>query len=130
MIPTAQNEAIGQTFSGHALIENAQLSRDEKTKLPALDWQLRLVDEQGKTLEVRLCRQIFSPENLDEIKGNLRICGIVSKYEDLPSHLIKASGCEVEISWSDAGVQFVRRIDSNIFAGEIIPQQAAADLPL
>lgn len=123
MTEEIKGEGDGQTLS--VRVEEARLKRDEDSRQPALLWQLRRGD--GKFIRFE---QVFAAEAMDEIKRNLALCGIVCSNDELPSQLVRAKGCELEVKLEGAHVAFLRRLDGNVFAGVIDPQNVAEEIPL
>lgn len=117
-----------QTEVFHVRVEEARLQRDENgSKVATLVWRLRII--KGGTGLI-WHRQLFAPENLNEIRKNVALCGIFCSNKALPSQLVKAAGCELEIQREDTQVTFTKRLDKGVFTGTIEGQQVAEEIPL
>lgn len=106
-------------------VEDARLKRDEESGQPALQWQLRKAD--GKII---WHKQVLTPDAMPEIKKNLAMCNIVCSNEELPSQLIKAKGCEIEIQREGKKLSFTQKAGENIFTGILEEQKVAEEIPL
>jgi hypothetical protein len=111
-------------------VADLRLKRAEGGGLPTLRWELRRVDESGAAGEVVWHQQTFEPGQLEEITRNLALCGIICTMEELPSHLIKARGVEIEVEREGDRITFLRRVDDNVFTGDIERQRVAEEIPL
>jgi hypothetical protein len=114
-----------------ATVEEARLKRDDEgSGLASLVWTLRRAEPGAEGERVIRFSQVFTPETLPAIRKNLAMCGVVAPMGEVAAHLVRAAGCELELRREGERIEFVRRLDSNVFAGDVEPQRVAEEIPL